>query len=143
MDIEWDNVNNKIEKLSFNGEMKEGKVVSVYDGDTINVVFPLNNKLYKWNCRLNGIDTPEIRTRSKIEKNYGKMVRDKLRDKILNKIVKIYCYKFDKYGRLLVDIKFENININKWLINNKFAFIYNGGSKKDWNEYLLNKSNLE
>ena len=48
------------------------KVVSVYDGDTIKVVFPIigsgSMKLYKWNCRINGVDTPELRTKNNLER---------------------------------------------------------------------------
>ena len=66
--VNWDKYNNdKVSKLSFEGETIECKVVKVYDGDTITVVFPLKYKvkgipilgqMYKWNCRLIGIDTP-------------------------------------------------------------------------------------
>ena len=91
-------------EFSFEGECKEAKVMSVYDGDTIKVAFPLGGKMYIWNCRLNGIDTPELRTRNKKEKEFGYEVRNKLREKILGKIVKISCDEFDKYGRLLVEV---------------------------------------
>ena len=45
------------------GKTVETKVVSVYDGDSIKVLFPLNGVLYKWTCRLDGIDTPEIKNK--------------------------------------------------------------------------------
>lgn len=124
--------------FSLEGLEIEAKVVSVYDGDTIKCIFPLNKILYKWNCRLSGIDTPEIRTKNLKEKKYGFLVRDNLRNKILNKIVKLKCGKFDKYGRLLVEIlcKEDNCIINKWLIENKYAFEYNGGKKKSWNDFI-------
>ena len=62
----------------------DAKVISVYDGDTIKCIFPFKGEFYKWNCRLSGIDTPEIRTRCKKEKEYGYKVRDILRNRILN-----------------------------------------------------------
>ena len=119
----------------------EAKIVSVYDGDTVKAIFPLNGVLYKWNCRLTGIDTPEIRTKSKLEKQYGYKVRDHLREKILNKVVILECGDMDKYGRLLVSIKCqgESCSINQWLINNEYAFSYNGGTKQSWDKYLSNK----
>lgn len=119
----------------------EAKIVSVYDGDTVKAIFPLNGVLYKWNCRLTGIDTPEIRTKSKLEKQYGYKVRDHLREKILNKVVILECGDMDKYGRLLVSINCqgESCSINQWLINNEYAFSYNGGTKQSWDKYLLNK----
>ena len=54
-----------------NNQSIEAKVISVYDGDTIKALFPLNGVMYKWNCRLVGIDTPEIRTRNLKEKEFG------------------------------------------------------------------------
>ena len=87
-----------------NGTTVTAKVVSVYDGDTIKVVFPLNNIFYKWNCRLMGVDTPELRTRNAKEKEYGYFVRDRLREKISDKIVILKCEDLDKYGRLLVTV---------------------------------------
>ena len=84
MEIEpnWDDITEKVPEFSLKNEVKKAKVVSVYDGDTIRVVFPILNKLYKWNCRITGVDTPELRTRDELEKKYGYEVRDKLRDKI-------------------------------------------------------------
>ena len=97
-------------------------------------------KFYRFNCRIEGVDTPELRTRNKKEKEMGIMVRDKLRTKILDKMVKVKCGKFDKYGRLLVDILIDNTSITKWLIDNNYAFSYDGGTKKSWAEYLENNN---
>ena len=139
MKINWEEIDDTIDELSLENQEKIGKVVSVYDGDTIKIVFPLHDKLFKWNCRLSRVDTPEIRTRNKLEKKYGYEVRDKLRDKILNKIIKIKCGEFDKYGRLLTEVILDNENINQWLIDNDYAFEYDGGTKKSWGDYLENK----
>ena len=114
------------------GKTVEAKVVSVYDGDSIKVLFPLNGVLYKWTCRLDGIDTPEIRTSKLQEKELGFKVRELLRDKILNKIVQLNCKTMDKYGRLLVTVIHQETNINQWLIDNEYAYEYHGGRKKSW-----------
>lgn len=50
-------------------QIVEAKIVSVYDGDSVKAIFPFNNVMYKWNCRLSGIDTPEVRTSNQLEKN--------------------------------------------------------------------------
>lgn len=115
----------------------EAKVVSVYDGDTIKVIFPLNGVLYKWNCRLSGVDTPELRTRNVREKAYGYIVRDKLREQILNQVVNVECGELDKYGRLLVTVYKADQNMNRWLIDNEYAFVYDGGTKRSWEEHLI------
>ena len=71
-----------------------------------------------------------------------------MREKVLNKLVFVKCLDFDKYGRLLTelyindDYNYENIdcnncndkllNISNWLVNNKYAKEYFGGSKSKW-----------
>ena len=147
-DIDWDSVDKKIKRFSLENQTKIGKCVDVYDGDTIQVVFQMQTELFRWTCRLTGIDTPEIRTRNKTEKQFGYTVRNYLREKILNKMVVIECGEFDKYGRLLgkIYLKQENdgqsgggksVSINDWLVQNKYAFPYDGGKKQDWGKYLL------
>ena len=134
--VDWALVNNDVDLFSFKGDAKKAKVVDVYDGDTIKVVFSVQDKLYKFNCRIQHVDTPEIRTKNKLEKQFGLKVRDILRDKILGKIVNIVCDDFDKYGRLLIDIKLEDTLLSQWLISNDYAFEYDGGTKKSWENYL-------
>ena len=141
--IDWNRVDDSVEMLSFKGQRINCKVVSVYDGDTIKVVFPIigtgSMKLYKWNCRINGVDTPELRTRNALEKQHGYLVRDKLREKILGKVVFVVCDSFDKYGRLLINVFVDGLDISKWLIDNEYAFKYDGGKKKSWGEFLQKK----
>jgi endonuclease YncB( thermonuclease family) len=135
--VDWDNYNINTKKFSLEDEIIDGKVISVYDGDTVSIVLdlPLNNKLFKWNCRLARVDTPELRTKNKKEKEFGYEVRNKLREKILNNVLSVKCLEFDKYGRLLVELNTKDDlkeNINDWLINNKYAYPYMGGTKKKW-----------
>jgi endonuclease YncB( thermonuclease family) len=137
--IDWTNATKKTKIFSFEGRKCIGKVVDVYDGDTVKIVFPLSEKepdrLYRWNCRLINVDTPELRTKNLKEKEFGKLVRNKLREKILDKLMYISCMDFDKYGRLLVEI-FEDseykMSINNWLISNEYAKEYHGGKKSLW-----------
>ena len=139
--VNWDEINDA-PKFSLEGHKIKAKVVSVYDGDTVKCVFTLHDKLYKWNCRLSGVDTPEIRTRNKLEKTYGYIVRNILREKILNKVVNIECGEFDKYGRLLIKIQCDGdeCSVNQWLINKDYAFAYDGNTKKCWKEHLEEKN---
>lgn len=147
MNVDWEKVDKKTKRFSLKDDVKLAKCVDVYDGDTIQVVFSLKDDLFRWTCRLTGIDTPEIRTKNKKEKKFGYTVRQKLREKILNKMLKVKCGNFDKYGRLLVEIYLNNeddehienmMSINQWLIENKYAFSYDGGKKKNWEEFLNN-----
>lgn len=141
--VNWTEVDVNTPELSFRGMRMMCKVVSVYDGDTIRVVFPFLGRLYKWNCRLDGVDTPELRTKNALEKEFGYFVRDKMRDKILNKVIYIECGNFDKYGRLLITPYCKGINISKWLIDSGYAFQYGGGKKESWSEYLVVKKRGE
>ena len=127
--------------LSFENKEFEAKIVYVYNGDTIHVVFKVFNDYYRWNCRIMGVDTPELRTKNEKEKEKGYMVRDKVKENFLNKIVKIKCYNFDKYGRLLIDVylpknipdKKNKTLLSEWLIANDYAYSYDGGTKSQWN----------
>ena len=138
--INWALIDDNIKEFSFDGRECTGKVVSVYDGDSVKIVFALSdnepNRLYKWTCRLINIDTPELRTKNTREKEFGIKVRDILREKILNKIVTIKCKTFDKYGRLLVEIFLSKdgstYSVNNWLIENGYAKQYDGGKKSAW-----------
>lgn len=115
--------------LDFDGRIMRAKVVSVYDGDTVKVTFPFRGKMFRWNCRIQGVDTPEIRTKDPMEKAEGLAARDALKEKILGKLVVVTCGKFDKYGRLLVDIHVDGTSITDWLISNNHGVAYDGGTK--------------
>ena len=108
------------------------EVLSVYDGDSITVVLDLGLGLgAKVKCRLLGIDTPEIRTKSAVEKKAGYKARDRLRDLILGKSVLLHSVKKpDKYGRLLVKVwTEENGFVNGVLLDEGLAREYDGGTK--------------
>ena len=123
--LDWDTT----DTLNFDGKTMRAKVVSVYDGDTVKVTFPFRGKMFRWNCRIQGVDTPEIRTRDHTEKVKGIMARDALRAKILDKPVVITCGSFDKYGRLLVDINTDGVSVTEWLISRGYGVAYDGGTK--------------
>ncbi len=122
----------KIKKFSLKDFKTQAKVVSVYDGDTITLVFVFANEYYKWNCRLDGIDTPEIKSKNNEEKALAIKARDYLREQILGKIVDIECGDFDKYGRLLIKLIYENQNMNELMISQGHAKAYFGGTKESW-----------
>lgn len=111
-------------ELTFKGDTKKCKILSVYDGDTCTITFNFNDKYYKWKCRLYGINSPEIRTLDKTEKNRGYEARDYLKSRIDGKIVTITFHGFEKYGRLLGTIYLDGININQEMIEKKYAVSY-------------------
>ena len=117
--------------------IKTGKVIKVYDGDTITIGTRLSlfGPWYKFSVRLPRIDAPEMK-----EKPYGKQSGDILRDLILHKKVKLVDVGYDKYGRILAEVYLlqwsKNINISDWMLVNKLAVPYYGGSKTEnnWGE---------
>lgn len=109
-----------------------GKVIKVYDGDTITIASILPNTtepIYRFSVRLNGIDTPEIRGKTPTEKALAIRVRDELYAKIYGKMVTLKNVDTEKYGRILADVYLEEEHINEWLVNQEFAVYYDGGAK--------------
>ena len=136
-----DNLNPKDLPL-FVPPLQTGKVIKVYDGDTITIasnVPGLNNSpIYKFSVRLNGIDTPEMRTKDEDEKEIATLARDALSEKIMGKEIRLENIKTEKYGRVLCDIYLDKIHLNQWLIDEKYALPYDGGTKvipKSWKKY--------
>jgi hypothetical protein len=123
-------------KFSLSGSSYVGKCVHVYDGDTVHVVLriPAHEASYKWIIRLNGIDTPEIKSKVAAEKRAAIAARDYLRAQILDKIVVVECGEFDKYGRLLGVIYHDGICMNTKLVELEYAHVYDGGAKAEWGE---------
>ena len=125
-----------------------GKVIKVYDGDTITIVTALHNgdltpvrELYKFNVRILGIDTPELKSKNTVEKELGIMARDALAALVMNKVLKLENIAYDKYGRILCNLYLNDVDISKWLIENNYATPYSGGTKtKIWSgPHDLNK----
>jgi endonuclease YncB( thermonuclease family) len=125
----------------------EGKVIKVYDCDTITIAtkFPYlstlneSNTIYRFHVRLLGIDTPEMKTKNEDEKKIAHMAQKTLSELILNKNVSLKNTSLDKYGRILANVYMENgVELSKWAIENRFAVSYDGGTKKppkSWTEY--------
>lgn len=128
---------NNIPMFSLEGEMKLCKVVDIYDGDTCKVVFILKDKLYRWNVRMNGYDSPEMRVsksnpRRDIIKENAVLARDYLSSLVKNQLVYIKCGEFDKYGRLLGTLyinKNDDVSVNDIMIKNGYGYTYFGGTK--------------
>jgi endonuclease YncB( thermonuclease family) len=143
---ELQNINiDSVELFSLKGKQFNAKIIDIYDGDTITVVFKVFGKYSIFKCRIMHIDTPEIKKKVKPsseeekikfekEKKRGLIIRDIMREKLLNKIIKINCDKFDKYGRLLIEFNIPetNIKIHNWLIENNYARPYEGKHKEEW-----------
>uniref|UniRef100_A0A6C0B9E1 TNase-like domain-containing protein n=1 Tax=viral metagenome TaxID=1070528 RepID=A0A6C0B9E1_9ZZZZ len=118
--------------------IQSGKVVKVYDGDTITIAskFPgINGRIYRFSVRMNGIDSPELKGGTENEKELAKRSRDALSNIIMGKIVDLKNVSTEKYGRILADVYLGDLNICDWMLINKYAVKYDGGTKhrpEDW-----------
>tara|TARA_R110002012_G_scaffold53722_1_gene137976 strand:+ start:2495 stop:2923 length:429 start_codon:yes stop_codon:yes gene_type:complete len=94
--------------------------------------------------RLNGIDTPESRTRDLEEKQYGLAAKAFVQAfSPVGTEVTLRTYKKGKYGRWLADIKVGGKWLCKELLRNHHAVEYEGQNKKEIQEaHLLNRSRV-
>jgi len=137
--IKWEDT------VEFTFPIQGGKVIKVYDGDTITIASKLpydTSPMYRLSVRLNGIDTPEIKGKgiSEEEKEAAKHARDYVANLILNKFVKLENIESEKYGRILADVYMDDIYVNDLLIKERYAIKYDGGTKKkptSWLKYKL------
>ena len=121
-----------VNTIPFIPPIESGKVIKVYDGDTITVGTILLDKSYRFSVRLRGIDTPEMKGGSATEKTLAIKARDELSKRILNKIVHLKNLETEKYGRILADVYLEEECMNEWLIQEGHAKKYDGGHKEAW-----------
>jgi len=110
----------------------------VVDGDTVDVDIDLGFGVWmkKQRIRLMGVDTPEKRTSDPLEKQFGLLATS---------IVEAFCpvgekilveTKLDgkgKYGRILGTLWVADnaVNLNEFLITERYAVAYTGQSKDD------------
>ena len=124
------------------------KITKVVDGDTIDVILDMGfDIMYKQRVRLFGIDTPESRTRDKVEKKYGLLSKYFLKDALSNgKKITIKTYKGDetgKFGRILGDVWIDGKSINQTMCDKGYAVAYYGQNKSLVEEaHLKNRKRL-
>ena len=115
------------------------KVVKVIDGDTVDVDIDLGFGIWQKNerVRIMGIDTPESRTRDKVEKKFGLASKAKLKS-LLGKtgVLKTQVNKNGedmkgKFGRILGDFQVGARMVTEILCEEGYAVPYFGGSKED------------
>ena len=126
----------------------------VLDGDTIDVTIDLGFDLFKKErVRIAGVDTPEKRTRDLEEKALGidatNWLKKKLEDTIAGEdelsIRTELVGGMGKYGRLLgwLYIGEDLISLNELMIDEGFAWEYDGGTKqKDFEQLRVIRRRL-
>lgn len=142
-DISWGDT------TEFRFPINGGRVIKVYDGDTITIASKLpydSSPLYRLSVRLNGIDTPEMKGKdiSEDEKTAAKMARDFVASLVLNKYVRLENMETEKYGRILADVYVGDIHLNQLLLKERYAVKYDGGTKNkpiSWLKYRFSGEN--
>lgn len=116
------------------------KTVKIVDGDTVDIDIDLGFDVWIRNqrIRLYKVDTPEKRTRNKTEKKAGLLATEKVTNLIpvgSTIVIKTHKDGKGKYGRILGElINEDGVNVNEYLIKNRYAVAYYGQSKDEIQE---------
>lgn len=103
----------------------KGHVLRVVDGDTFDALVDLGFGVnQKFRVRVEGVDTPEIRTEE------GKKAKAAVEELICEKTVYLTQAGSDKYGRALARVELlSGEDLTEYLIENKLGKEYKGGKK--------------
>ena len=107
------------------------KVLKVVDGDTLDLSIDLGFDVWTTQrVRLLGIDTPETHTLDLKEKALGVKAKAMVEGLIKTAtLIRVQTTKSDKYGRMLVTLFVDSVNINEALVAAGYAWRYDGGTK--------------
>ena len=133
----------------FTFPVEGGRVIKVYDGDTITIAtkLPFTKKsdiIYRFPVRLIGIDTPEMKGKdvSEEEKTAAKSAQQFVSNLVLNKYVTLKNVQNEKYGRILADVYIGDIHLNDLLLKEGYALPYDGTTKQkpvSWLKYKITR----
>lgn len=127
------------------------KVVKIIDGDTVDVDIDLGFgvTLRDERVRIMGIDTPESRTRDKVEDLFGEAAKARLKELLEDggKLITTENKKGEdmkgKFGRILGDFKVDGRKVTEILVEEGHAVAYFGGSKEEIQlKHLANREKL-
>lgn len=126
-------------------------IVKIVDGDTVDVDIKLGFDICLRNqrIRIKGIDTPESRTSDPVEKVFGLLAKNKVKELLANSE---YSAKLtvsdsdirDKFGRILGDFFLKDgRKLSEILIDDGYCVVYNGENKEQVKEqHLANRQKL-
>lgn len=116
-------------------------IVSVYDGDTFTITIDHMPDVFGkvLPVRINGIDTPELRSscatsaQREHERLLGNAAKTHLSERLhgANRLVLTNLSR-DKYFRLLADVKVDGVDVGAEMIQMGLAVPYDGGTKTPW-----------
>ena len=126
-------------------------VIKVVDGDTVDVDIDLGFgvTLKDERVRIMGIDTPESRTRDKVEDLFGVAAKARLKDLMKDggKLITTEDKKGEdmkgKFGRILGDFEVGDKRVTDIMIEEGHAVAYFGGSKEEIQmKHMANREKL-
>lgn len=148
--MDFSEYNSSTPEFSLAGQELHGRVVEIYDGDTLKIVLPVLGHYFKFNARLIGIDTCEIKSKNSANKDLACRARNRLFELVTGSpacdsnwkkkdviryldehvcVIKVKCHEFDKYGRVMIDCFTRDRSISDILIEEKLAYAYAGDTK--------------
>jgi endonuclease YncB( thermonuclease family) len=118
------------------GSARVAEVISIYDGDTFRVNIGGYPDIIgkRIPIRVNGVDTPELRSKCKKEKDLARLAKQFTVQMLRSaKSIELKNMQRGKYFRIVADVYADGKSLSKELINNNLAVPYFGGTKvKDW-----------
>ena len=129
------------------------KVLRVVDGDTVDIDIDLGFGIWmhRERVRIMGIDTPESRTRDKVEKAFGLASKARLKEILPIGSIQILKTEIDKsgedkkgkFGRILGDFLIDERRVTEILVEEGYAVAYFGGSKDEVSmKHMANREKL-
>lgn len=125
--------------LGFSGKVVVAKVVKVYDGDTVRLVFRWRGKVTKVRCRLEGYDAAELKPPKSMpgrdrEVQLAQLARVRLCHLVgleaCDGMVKAHLGEMDKYGRVLATLYNQKGDcVNTHMLQSGLVVAYSGGTR--------------
>ena len=124
------------------------KILRVVDGDTVDFDIDLGFGMWmhKERVRMMGIDTPESRTRDKVEKKFGLASKQFVKDMMPVGSKQVLKTQIDrsgedkkgKFGRILGDFLIDGKKLTETMIKEGYGVVYTGQNKDQVEKAHLN-----
>ena len=93
-------------------EYKYSVCISVTDGDSAHIELDMGLRIYtRANCRLYGINTPELNSTDPVQRERALAARTRLTELIGGKAISVISRNLDKFGRPLATVFLDGKNI--------------------------------
>ena len=124
------------------------KILRVVDGDTVDgdIDLGFGMWMHKERVRMMGIDTPESRTRDKVEKKFGLASKQFVKDMMPVGSKQVLKTQIDrsgedkkgKFGRILGDFLIDGKKLTETMIKEGYGVVYTGQNKDQVEKAHLN-----